>query len=74
MEVKHWKAQMGKLGNSGSDYRNHQRFTLRCLNKDLSPVSVRLKSTVNNKRAKQIIHRAERQLLQDRVKGINGIL
>ena len=26
------------------------------------------------RRAKQIIHKAERQLLQDRVKGINGIL
>ena len=57
-----------------SDYRNHQRFTLRCISKDLIPDSVRLKSIINIKIAKQIVHRAERHLLQDRVKGINGIL
>ena len=57
-----------------SDYRNHQRFTLRCIGNDVISVSVRLKSTINSRRAKQIIHRAERQLLQDTVKEINGIL
>ena len=57
-----------------SDYRNHLRFTFRCLSKDLIPVSVRLKSTVNTRRSKQIIYKAERQLLQDRVKEINDIL
>ena len=57
-----------------SDYRNHHRFTLRCLSKDLIPVSVKLKSTVNTRTAKQILHKAERQLLQDRIQGINGIL
>ena len=41
---------------------------------DLIPVSVRLKTTINTRRARQIIHMAERQLLQDRVEGINGIL
>ena len=56
------------------DYRNHWRFTLRCIRKDLIPVNVRLKSTINNGRMKQTINRAERQLLQDRIKGINGIL
>ena len=39
---------------------------LRCLSKDLIPVSVRLKSTINTRKAKQITHRAERQLLQER--------
>ena len=40
------------------------------------PVSVRLKSTSNSrsKRVSEIIHRAEKQLLQDRIKCINGIL
>ena len=49
---------------------------LRCISEDLIPVSVRLMSTSNSgsRRAKDIIHRTERQLLQDRVKGINGIL
>ena len=59
-----------------SDYMNHQRLTLRCISKDLISVSVRLRSTNNSRsrRAKKIIHRVEKQLLQDRVKGINGIL
>ena len=57
-----------------SDYRNHQRFTLRSISKDLITVSVRLKSTINSRRAKQIIHRTEKQLFQDRVRGVNGIL
>ena len=44
--------------------------------KYLIPVSVRLKSTSNSRsrRAKEIIHRGEKQLLQDRIKCINGIL
>ena len=55
-----------------SNYKSHQRFTLRCISKDLIPVSVKLKSTSNsrNRRAKEIIHRAEKQLLQDRIKSI----
>ena len=58
------------------DYRNNRRFTLRCISKDLILFSVKLKSTSNSRsrRAKEIIHRAEKQLLQDRIKCINGIL
>ena len=80
MEEKHGKESLHLLQEwesleiMESDYRNHQRFTLRCITKDLIPVSVRLKSTMNTRRAKQIINMAARQLLQDRVKGINGIL
>ena len=79
-EEKHGKGslhlmwELESLEIKDSDYRNHWRFTLRCISKDLIPVSVRLKSTINCRRAKQIIHRTERQLLQDRVKGINGII
>ena len=57
-----------------SYYRNHCRSTFRCLSKDLIPVSVRLKSTINTRRAKQIIPKEERQLLQDRIKRINSIM
>ena len=70
------RTQWEKLEIKDNDYRNHGRFTVRCIGKDLIPVSVRLKSTSNSRsrRAKEIIHRAERQLLQDRVMGIIGIL
>ena len=59
-----------------SEYRNHWRFTLRCISKDLIQVSARQKSTRNsrNRRAKEIIHWAEKQLLQDSIKCTNGIL
>ena len=52
-----WKWE--RLEIKDSDYRNHLRFTLRCLSKDLIPISVWLKTTVNTRRAKQIIHKAE---------------
>ena len=80
MEEKHGKESLHLLWEweilqiKDSDYSNHCRFTLRCLSKDLIPVSVRLKSTINTRRAKQIIHKAERQFLQDRIKTTNGIL
>ena len=59
-----------------SNYKNHRRFTLRCISKDLIPISVRLNSTSNSRSrsAKEIIRRAEKHLLQDRIKYINGIL
>ena len=80
MEEKHGKESLHLLFEweglqiKDSDYRNHHRFTLTYLSKDFIPVSVRLKSTINTKRAKQIIHKAERRLLQDRVKAIISIL
>ena len=59
-----------------SDYRNHRRFTFRCTSKGIILVSVRLKSTSNNRRRtdREIIYRVEKQLLQDMVKCISGIL
>ena len=57
-------------------FSNHRIFTLRCISNGLVPVSVRLNSNrkdISNS-ARNILKRAERQLLQDRVKCINGIL
>ena len=66
--LQEWKS----LQIKDSDYKNHHRF-LRCLSKDLIPVSVKLESMINIRRAKQVICKTERQLLQDRVKTINSI-
>ena len=57
-----------------SDYRNHRIFTLRCVHKELVPVSFKLKSTLTTPKARQIIRKAEKDLLQARVKAINNIL
>ena len=56
------------------DYKNHRIFTLRCLYRELVPVSPKLKSTLNTTRAKKIIRKAEKELIQARIKSINNIL
>ena len=63
-----------KLRLRPSDYKNHRIFTLRCLHNDLIPVSIKLKSTIKSTRAKQILKKAEKELLQARIKSINFIL
>ena len=56
-----------KLLIRNSDYRNHQIFTLRCIHKGITPVSIRLKTAVRTERARKIIRKAERDLLKARV-------
>ena len=63
-----------RLRLRSSDYRNHRIFSLRCIHKDLIPVSIKLKSTLDTSKARQIIRKAEKDLLQARVKAINNIL
>ena len=56
------------------DYKNHRIFTLRCLHRELVPVSLKLKSTLNTTRATKIIRKVEKELIQARIKSINNIL
>ena len=48
-----------------ADFENHCRFTLRCLSKDVIPVSVRLKSTIKTPKGRYIVRKAERVLLNE---------
>ena len=57
-----------------SDYKNHRIFSLRCIHKELIPVSIKLKTTLDTPRARHIIRKAEKDLLQARIKAINNIL
>ena len=57
-----------------ADFENHCRFTLRCLSKEVIPVSVRLKSTIKTPKGRDIIRKAERALLNERVRSINNSL
>ena len=63
-----------RLQLRASDYKNHKIFTLRCLHKELIPVSIKLKSTLKTERARKIIRKADKDLLQARIKAINSIL
>ena len=63
-----------KLRIRASKYKNHRIFTLRCLHFDLIPVSIKLKSTLKSTRANKILRKAEKDLLQARIKSINFTL
>ena len=54
-----------------SRFRNHRVFTLRCKDQGLTPPSLRLKCPINTHNARQIVQRAEKQLLRERIRVIN---
>ena len=56
-----------------SNFKNHRIFTSKCISYNLLLVSVKLKSSCSkiSPGGRKIIEKAERQLLQDRVRGIN---
>ena len=74
VEAWHLFRDWERLRLRASDYKNHRIFTLRCLHKDLVPVSIKLKSTLTTAKARQIIRKVEKDLLQASVKAINNIL
>ena len=65
---RHWE----KLEYKMVDFENHQRFSPRCLSKDITPISVRLKSNIKTPKGKHIVRKAERALLNERVRSINN--
>ena len=56
------------------DFQNHRRFTLRCLSKDLIPVSIKLKTTVKTPKGIYIVRKAERMLMNERIRSINNMI
>ena len=56
------------------DFQNHRRFLLRCLSVDIIPVSIRLKSNIRTPKGCSIIKRAERALLNERIRSINNTI
>ena len=65
-----WEKMEAKV----SDFKNHRRFSLRCLDKGLVPVSLKLKNLTRTQRGENIIKKAEKQLLNERIKSINYTL
>ena len=74
MEVRHLFRLWEKLQLRASKYKNHRIFTLRCIHNDLIPTSIKLKSSLKSTRANKILRKAEKELLQTRVKSISYIL
>ena len=63
-----------KLECKMEDFKNHRRFLLRCLSADIIPVSIRLKSNIRSPKGLNIIKRAEKALLNERVRNINNTI
>ena len=57
-----------------ADFANHRGFTLRCLSKGLVPVSIHLTKNIKTPKGLQIIRRAERALMNERIRSINNTL
>ena len=74
LEARHLFREWERLRLRSSDYKNHRIFSLRCIHSDLIPVSIKLKSTLDTSKARQINRKVEKDLLQARVKAINNIL
>ena len=74
IEARRLLREWERLHLRSSDYKNHRIFSLRCIHKELIPVSIKLKSTLDTPKARQIIRKAEKDLLQARIKAINNIL
>ena len=58
-----WERIEGKM----SDFKNHRQFSLQCLSNDVIPVSIRLKSNIKAPKGQEIIRRAEKALLNERI-------
>ena len=57
-----------------ADFRNHRRFSLKCLKFDVIPVSIRLKTNVRTTKGLEIIMKTERKLLNECIRSINNTL
>ena len=66
--------QWEKLEKKMSDFRNHQRFFIKCLKNDIVPVSVRLKTNIKTSEGLEIIRMAEKQLLNGCIRSISNQL
>ena len=56
------------------NFKNHRKFSLRCLSKGVIPVNFKLKNNIITYKSDCIIYQAENKLLNERVKSINNII
>ena len=56
------------------DFQNHRRFMLRYLSKGITPLSIKLKTTVKTPKGIYIVRKAERMLMNERIRLINNMV
>ena len=55
-------------------FQNHRRFSLRCLSKDIIPVSVKPRSNIKTPKGNYIVRKVLRALLNERIRSINNTI
>ena len=63
-----------KIEKKMADYRNHRRFSIKCLKKEITSVSIKLKTNIHTRKALDIIRRSEKQLLNECIRKINNMI
>ena len=63
-----------KLEMKMVDFSNHRRFSLRCLSKGLIPTSIKLRRNIKTPKGQHIIYKAEKSLLNERIRNINNTI
>ncbi|XP_072044968.1 uncharacterized protein [Amphiura filiformis] len=53
-------------------YQQHLTFTHRCKDKEITPSSLKLRCPINTEKAKNIIRRAEKELINERIRVIHN--
>ena len=58
------------------DFRNHRRFMIKCIKASITPISCKIKNPLQTKikRSYDIIHKAEKHFLYERIRNINNTL
>ena len=62
------------LERKSARFRNHLHFTLHCKHQGVTPVSLKLKSSVKGLTAERILERTQRQLVSERIRQTNSTL
>ena len=66
--------KLERIEKKMADFKNHRRFLLRCLDNNLIPVSLKLRSNLKTPKAIKIIKKTERALLNERIRTINNTI
>ena len=65
-----WEKTEKKMAN----YKNHRRFSIKCLKREIIPVSIKLKTGIHTRKPLEIVRRAEKQLLNECIRSINNMI
>ena len=66
--------KLERIEKKMADFKNHRRFLLRCLDNNIIPVSLKLRSHLKTPKAIKMINKTERALLSERIRMINNTI